>query len=198
VSGWEVVGYPSAIQEETHTYVSSPRSLLTTAGLDAGLYAMVQRYFAGTLHEAHFEVAIRTGNLDAGSPWGSAPMGLVSWTTDTSEDAGPPLPIQCSYVLEVTTGSAQLNVQSSSSTGANAYPLLRYPIVGQWGRWNIDLTSDSNGIVTVTMQLDGAKALGATQIPTCQMGGPVTFLPGLFDYPPLAEVRFDNVRVDVK
>jgi hypothetical protein len=138
-------------------------------------------------------MAIRIGDLDGGFP--SDPTSIASWATQPT--TGPDDPYGCLFLFEASVGSARLQVQSFDNKLNQFYDMHRFPVVGVWGSWKIDLSSDDAG-VTISMLLDEGLALEPTHLDICRMGGDVDVEPGFFFTRGPAQARFDNVRIGLR
>jgi hypothetical protein len=145
----------------------------------------------------HVEVAIRTGGLD-GLDGGAAPtgLGIAAWQTSSTTDASDPY--NCNFVFFASPSEAWVEAQDPKVNPVGTYRLLRYPVTGQWGQWNIDLTTRGDNAITLSMTLDGAPALDPPGVAPCRMDAAFTFAPGLYFRTGPAEARYDNVRIDLK
>jgi hypothetical protein len=182
-----------AFDFDTEASTSPPRSALGRI-VDGGActYGAVRRVFSGSYRSMHIEFSMRTGNA-AGT--GDFPGGYVA----AFFHQGPTGTDRCLHILANGPSSAGVTLQYPSSTGvvSTGYDVTRYAVLGKWTRFAIDV--DGTGATpTVRYRVDGEEASAIEPLPNCAMGGDVGLVLGVFCETGTREVRFDDVRVDLK
>jgi hypothetical protein len=190
--GWHPLSDLTTLQDETLTYASAPNSFLSVLDPDAGRYATMTRVFAGNWNKVYLAFAIRTGGLDGG--WVGPPQGAEVgwWSFGNGSD-----PHDCGYLFVVGPNDAKVQVQRPDLSFVETVPLRFYPLTGKWGTVQVVLESTDGGL-SFSMFMDDAGTVDPHSSDQCRLRDSFTFTPGLWDITAPAEVRFDNVRIDLQ
>jgi hypothetical protein len=145
--------------------------------------------------EVHFEVMLRPGFDDGGV---NSESSIAAFHPNAPDSTAA----SCAILVQQGDGFIGLSTTTTFPDGGKQGDFqfaTRYPENGKWARFAVDIVADAAGHPVVSAHLDGVEIIAPRTFAACKMGGGAGFSIGVnCTKSASAQMRFDNVRFDIK